>query len=160
MALLREVFTWTQKLRYLLSITRRTSIFFDSNRGAKYMSIPAKVRRDLGRLTDMKTGTSDINRDLSKEREMVLTPQQTRCILRQVLGSTTLERTKTILDDFADGNVGKAVLFVQDQMDITCVIAMQTATQKKCFCQWGDTLFMDWTHGTNNLGYNLGNIKC
>ncbi|EEY64383.1 uncharacterized protein PITG_02971 [Phytophthora infestans T30-4] len=43
MALLREVFTWTQKLRYLLSITRRTSIFFDSNRGAKYMSIPAKA---------------------------------------------------------------------------------------------------------------------
>ncbi|EGZ25654.1 hypothetical protein PHYSODRAFT_484085, partial [Phytophthora sojae] len=37
-----------------------------------------------------------------------------------------------------------------------CVIAMQTAVQKACFKQWGDSLVMDWTHGTNNLGYHLG----
>ncbi|KAF1790965.1 MULE transposase domain [Phytophthora cactorum] len=86
---------------------------------------------------------------------MVLTPQQTRNILQQILGSTTLERTKTILDAFADGDVGNDVLFVQDQMDITCVIAIQTSIQKKYFFQWGDTLVMDWTHGTNNLGYHL-----
>ncbi|KAG3059407.1 hypothetical protein PI125_g25059 [Phytophthora idaei] len=43
-------------------------------------------------------------------------------------------------------------------MDITCVIAIQTSIQKKCFFQWGDTLVMDWTHGTNNLGYHLCNL--
>ncbi|EGZ08890.1 hypothetical protein PHYSODRAFT_525775, partial [Phytophthora sojae] len=48
------------------------------------------------------------------------------------------------------------VLLLQDQMDITSVIAMQTAVQKTCFKQWGDSLVMDWTHGTNNLGYHLG----
>ncbi|EGZ20035.1 hypothetical protein PHYSODRAFT_411015, partial [Phytophthora sojae] len=52
------------------------------------------------------------------------------------------------------------VLLVQDQMDITCVIAMQTAVQKACFKQWGDSLVMDWTHGTNNLGYHLDVIAC
>ncbi|ETL93307.1 hypothetical protein L917_08510, partial [Phytophthora nicotianae] len=65
-----------------------------------------------------------------------LSPQQTRNILKQVLGSTTLARTDTILDGFADGDAGNDVLFVQDQMDITCVIAMQTSIQKK---SWGDT---------------------
>ncbi|KAG4038312.1 hypothetical protein PC123_g26124 [Phytophthora cactorum] len=43
-------------------------------------------------------------------------------------------------------------------MDITCVIAIQTSIQKKYFFQWGDTLVMDWTHGTNNMGYHLGSL--
>ncbi|GMF29292.1 unnamed protein product [Phytophthora fragariaefolia] len=84
-----------------------------------------------------------------------LTPQQTRNVLRQVLGSSTLERTKNILDTFAEEDAGNDVLLVQDQLDITCVIAMQTSIQKACFEQWRDTLVMDWTHGTNNLGYHL-----
>ncbi|POM74009.1 protease, Reverse transcriptase, ribonuclease H, integrase [Phytophthora palmivora] len=41
-------------------------------------------------------------------------------------------------------------------MDITCDIMIQTTVQKPCFQQWGDTLGMDWTHGTNNLRYHLG----
>ncbi|KAG3170269.1 hypothetical protein PC129_g7698 [Phytophthora cactorum] len=44
-----------------------SKIIYDSYRGAKSMSIPAQVRRELGLLTDMKTSTSDINRYLSKE---------------------------------------------------------------------------------------------
>ncbi|KAF1774404.1 hypothetical protein GQ600_8344 [Phytophthora cactorum] len=106
-----------------------SKIIYDSYRGAKSMSIPAQVRRELGLLTDMKTSTSDINRYLSKELDIVLTPQQTRNILQQILGSTTLERTKTILDAFADGDVGNDVLFVQDQMDIT---------QSRCNDRHGD----------------------
>ncbi|ETM37574.1 hypothetical protein, variant, partial [Phytophthora nicotianae] len=42
-------------------------LIFDSYRGAKSISIPAQVRRELGLLTDMKTSTSDINRYLSKQ---------------------------------------------------------------------------------------------
>ncbi|POM80967.1 LOW QUALITY PROTEIN: Gag-pol fusion protein [Phytophthora palmivora] len=41
-------------------------------------------------------------------------------------------------------------------MDITCDITIQTTVQKPCFQQWGDTLVMGWTHGTNNLRYHLG----
>ncbi|GMF51091.1 unnamed protein product [Phytophthora fragariaefolia] len=88
---------------------------------------------------------------------MVLTPQQTRNIIQQVLGSTTVDRARVLLDTFVQVE-GYDVLLVQDQMDITCIIAMQTAVQKSCFKQWGDSLVMDWTHGTNNLGYHLGSL--
>ncbi|GMF51831.1 unnamed protein product [Phytophthora fragariaefolia] len=88
---------------------------------------------------------------------MVLTPQQTRNIIQQVLGFTTVDRARVLLDTFVQVE-GYDVLLVQDQMDITCIIAMQTAVQKSCFKQWGDSLVMDWTHGTNNLGYHLGSL--
>lgn len=50
------------------------------------------------------------------------------------------------------------VLVIHDQNDVTCGVVMQSATQKVAFEQWGDTLCMDWTYGTNNLGFHLGKI--
>ncbi|POM68644.1 26S proteasome non-ATPase regulatory subunit 11 [Phytophthora palmivora] len=35
---------------------------------------------------------------------------------------------------------------------------MQTKVQKIMFERWGETLVMDFTHGTNNLGYHLGSL--
>ncbi|POM81601.1 Hypothetical protein PHPALM_403 [Phytophthora palmivora] len=137
---------------------RTTKTIYDSYRSAKSMPMSPEVRRELGLLNEMNTRTADINRYLSDKLDMVLTPQQTRNILHQVLGSTALARTKRILDAFAEADSGNDVLLVQDQMDISCVIAFQTSIQKKCFIQWGDTLVMDWTHGTNNLGYHLGSL--
>ncbi|POM60055.1 Serine protease family S01A [Phytophthora palmivora] len=67
---------------------------------------------------------------------MVLTPQQTRNILHQVLDSTTLARTKSILDAFAETDSGNEVLLVRSQMDASCVTAFQTSVQKKWFIQW------------------------
>ncbi|KAG3245173.1 hypothetical protein PI124_g10087 [Phytophthora idaei] len=52
-----------------------SKIIYDSYRGAQSMSIPSQVRQELGLLTDMKTSASDINRYLSKELDMVLSPQ-------------------------------------------------------------------------------------
>ncbi|KAG6950661.1 hypothetical protein JG688_00014066, partial [Phytophthora aleatoria] len=40
------------------------------------------------------------------------------------------------------------VMVFHDQMDVTCGIVVQTATQKLAFKQWGETLTMDWTHGS------------
>ncbi|POM60286.1 hypothetical protein PHPALM_30871 [Phytophthora palmivora] len=57
---------------------------------------------------------------------MSLTPQQTRNLMRQLQGATTQQRTKVLLEAFAEVE-DNDVLLVQDQMDITCVIAMQTA---------------------------------
>ncbi|EGZ18485.1 hypothetical protein PHYSODRAFT_412016, partial [Phytophthora sojae] len=51
---------------------------------------------------------------------------------------------------------GSDVLVIQDQMDVTCGIVMQTKVQKLIFERWGDALTIDFTHGTNNLGYHLG----
>ncbi|KAG2822633.1 hypothetical protein PC129_g10012 [Phytophthora cactorum] len=53
---------------------------------------------------------------------------------------------------------GSDVLVMQDLMDITSGIAMQTKVQKLMFERWGETLVMDFTHGTNNLGYHLGSL--
>ncbi|KAG6963301.1 hypothetical protein JG688_00008216 [Phytophthora aleatoria] len=50
------------------------------------------------------------------------------------------------------------VLVMQDQMDVTCGIVMQMKVQKLMFAKWGETLAMDFTHGTNNLGYHLGSL--
>ncbi|ETO70947.1 hypothetical protein F444_12689 [Phytophthora nicotianae P1976] len=35
-------------------------------------------------------------------------------------------------------------------------VVYQTTLQKRCFELWGDSLVMDWTHGSNYLGYPLG----
>lgn len=51
---------------------------------------------------------------------------------------------------------GSDVLVIQDQFDVTCGVVMQTKIQKMMFERWGETLAMDFTHGTNNLGYHLG----
>eukprot|EP00644_Phytophthora_capsici_P014788 jgi/Phyca11/124337/e_gw1.53.374.1 len=45
---------------------------------------------------------------------------------------------------------------IQDQMDTTCGIAMQTKVQMMMFERWGETLAMAFTHNTTNLGYHLG----
>ncbi|ETI41304.1 hypothetical protein F443_13454, partial [Phytophthora nicotianae P1569] len=50
---------------------------------------------------------------------------------------------------------GSDVKVIQDQMDTTCSIIMQTKIQKIMFERWGETLAMDFTHNTNNLGYRF-----
>ncbi|KAF4322685.1 hypothetical protein JM18_003147 [Phytophthora kernoviae] len=54
---------------------------------------------------------------------------------------------------------GRDVLLMQDQMDVTCGIVIQTKLQKMLFKGWGQTLVMDFTHGTNNLGYHLAHKR-
>ncbi|KAE9333284.1 hypothetical protein PF008_g14519 [Phytophthora fragariae] len=49
-------------------------------------------------------------------------------------------------------------MLIQDQLDLTCGVVIQTAAQKVCFEHWGQTLAMDWTHSTNNLGFHLGSL--
>ncbi|KAG6958540.1 hypothetical protein JG687_00009326 [Phytophthora cactorum] len=50
-------------------------------------------------------------------------------------------------------------MLMQDQFDVTCGIVIQTSVQKLCFEHWGQTLAMDWTHSTNNLGFHLENLN-
>ncbi|ETK89364.1 hypothetical protein L915_06558 [Phytophthora nicotianae] len=40
-------------------------------------------------------------------------------------------------------------------MDVTGGVVMQSKVQNFMFERWGETLAMDFTHGTNNLGYHL-----
>eukprot|EP00644_Phytophthora_capsici_P012192 jgi/Phyca11/62339/gw1.38.383.1 len=50
---------------------------------------------------------------------------------------------------------GSDVPVIQDHFDVTCGVVMQTKIQKMVFERWGETLAMDFTHGTNNLDYHL-----
>ncbi|KAF1776100.1 hypothetical protein GQ600_6759 [Phytophthora cactorum] len=140
---------------------KTNKLIYDSYHGAKSMLLTPQARQELGLLTEMKASTADITRYLSDKLDMVITPQVTRNIVRQVLGKSSTERSKVILDSFADEDSGNEVLLVQDQLDITCIIAMQTSVQKTCFEHGGGggSVVMDWTHGTNNLGYHLGMYK-
>ncbi|KAI9985042.1 hypothetical protein PInf_004350 [Phytophthora infestans] len=88
---------------------------YHSYRGATSMPLSSKVREDLERLADMKASTADISRYFSDKLDMVLISQQTRSILQEVLGSTTVERTRVLLDAFVEED-NNDVLLVQDQM--------------------------------------------
>ncbi|KAG3049186.1 hypothetical protein PC122_g23638, partial [Phytophthora cactorum] len=105
---------------------KTNKLIYDSYHGAKSMLLTPQARQELGLLTEMKASTADITRYLSDKLDMVITPQVTRNIVRQVLGKSSTERSKVILDSFADEDSGNEVLLVQDQLDITCIIAMQT----------------------------------
>ncbi|ETO99770.1 hypothetical protein F441_22805 [Phytophthora nicotianae CJ01A1] len=85
----------------------------------------------------------------------MVTPQQARNIIQRVLGKSSVEhKLKHLLDAVAEQ--GSSVLLLQDQLDVTTAIVIQTAVQKRILREWGDCLLMDWTHSTNNLGYHLG----
>ncbi|KAE9087347.1 hypothetical protein PF005_g11516 [Phytophthora fragariae] len=62
---------------------KTTKTIFESYKGAKSMPLTAKVRQDLGLMTEIKTSTAAISRYLLDKLDMVLSPQQTRNILQQ-----------------------------------------------------------------------------
>ncbi|GMF20553.1 unnamed protein product [Phytophthora fragariaefolia] len=93
---------------------------------------------------------------LADALERQVTPQQARNIVQKVLKNTSAEKQLMSMLDALHENDGHDVLVIRDQNDVTFGVVMQTAVQKIAFQQWGDTLCMDWTYGTNNLGFHLG----
>ncbi|KAG2818059.1 hypothetical protein PC129_g12902 [Phytophthora cactorum] len=86
------------------------------------------------------------------------TPQQTKNLLKRIGNNkSSQDRLKMLLDALAQVE-GNEVMLKQDQFDVTCGIVIQTSAQKLCFEHWGQTLAMDWTHSTNNLGFHLGSL--
>ncbi|KAE9122095.1 hypothetical protein PF006_g17730 [Phytophthora fragariae] len=71
--------------------------------------------------------------------------------------SSAAERLKNLLHELKQVD-GSEVLVIQDDLDITCGIVIQTRVQKLACEQWGENLTLDFTHGTNNLGYHLGSF--
>lgn len=87
--------------------------------------------------------------------ERPVTPQQARNILNRMHGKQAADKLlQTIIDAFAEYE-GNGVTLLQDQLGITVGIVMQSAQQKLCFELWGECLVMDWTHGSNNIGYQM-----
>ncbi|ETM54688.1 hypothetical protein L914_02017 [Phytophthora nicotianae] len=88
-------------------------LIFDAYRGAKFISIPAHFRLELG----LYDGYED-----------------------ELFGYLPISVEAAWSVPVMNGNAGDDVLFVQDQMNITYVVAMQTSIQKKCFFQWDNTM--------------------
>jgi hypothetical protein len=88
-----------------------------------------------------------------------VSPQQTRNIIAKMLGADSADKQlKAMLERFCEQD-GNEVFIMHDQMDMMCAVVIQSRIQKAFFEQWGEALAMDWTHGTNNLGYYLGELQ-
>ncbi|KAE9345628.1 hypothetical protein PF008_g8658 [Phytophthora fragariae] len=81
---------------------KTTKTIYESYKRGKSLPLTAEVRKDLGFMVEVQTSTPAINRYLSDKLGMIITPQQTRNILQQVLGSTTVERTRLLLETAED----------------------------------------------------------
>jgi hypothetical protein len=85
-----------------------------------------------------------------------ITPKMLANIKRDRLGGkTAIENLKLLLTRFATFD-GARALIVNDQIGNICGIVIQSAAQREFFRRFGDTLLLDWTHNTNNLGFYLG----
>ncbi|KAG2819912.1 hypothetical protein PC116_g21039 [Phytophthora cactorum] len=109
-------------------------------------------------LADAKASTKDIGVFLSRQLGRKFTPQQTKNLLKRI-GNNKLSQDRLKMFLYALAQVeGNEVMLMQDQFDVTCGIVIQTPAQNLCFEHWGQTLAMDWTHSTNNLGFHLGSL--
>ena len=83
-------------------------------------------------------------------------PQTARNIIAKLVGFKSAdEKLQEILEALRQRN-GSDVVIIRDQLHITIAVIFQTAMQKEFFRRWGDALVLDWTHGTNTLGFQLG----
>ncbi|KAG3161194.1 hypothetical protein C6341_g13659 [Phytophthora cactorum] len=87
-------------------------------------------------LADAKASTKDIGVFLSRQLGRKFTPQQTKNLLKRI-GNNKLS---------------------QDRLKMFLYALAQVEAQNLCFEHWGQTLAMDWTHSTNNLGFHLGSL--
>ncbi|ETO68365.1 hypothetical protein F444_14778, partial [Phytophthora nicotianae P1976] len=111
---------------------------------------------DVKTLTDARVSSTHITNFLNDRIGCKVTPQQTRNLIRSIMGQDSAQdRMKDLLHALRQLD-GSDVLVIQDQLDITCGVIMQTKVQKMMFDRWGENLTMDFTHSTNNLGYHLG----
>ncbi|POM65557.1 Hypothetical protein PHPALM_18705 [Phytophthora palmivora] len=122
----------------------------------KTLPLDAEDREDVKTLDDARVSSTHITNFLNDRLGCKVTPQQTRNLLRSIAGQDSGEdHMKNMLHALRQLD-GSDVLVIQDQFDVTCGVVMQTKVQKMMFERWGETLVMDFTHGTNNLGYHLG----
>lgn len=74
------------------------------------------------------------------------------------LGGASAETSMKILLDRFTKLDGSNTLVVLDQDDHTCGVIMQSRIQRDLFQQYGDSLILDWTHDTNNVGFYFGEL--
>ncbi|ETO73167.1 hypothetical protein F444_10858 [Phytophthora nicotianae P1976] len=124
----------------------------------KTLPLDEHDREDVKTLADARVSSKHISNFLNDRIGCKITPQQTRNLIRNIMGGDSAEvRLKDMLHALRQLD-DSDVLVMQDQIGMTTGIILQTKVQKLMFERWGETLAMDFTHGTNNLGYHLGSL--
>ncbi|ETK71166.1 hypothetical protein L915_21543 [Phytophthora nicotianae] len=123
--------------------------------GAESIPEDSRVLESVGLLADANAESHYVRDYLWGALERQVTPQQARNIVQRVLKNDSVEEQLTSMLDTLDKHEDHDVLVLRDQNDVTCGVVIQTAVQKIAFKKWGETLCMDWTYGTNNLGFHL-----
>ncbi|ETM46222.1 hypothetical protein L914_08837 [Phytophthora nicotianae] len=126
--------------------------------GVKELPTQGVVAQTVSALHDCNASSGKIAGSMSEELGRTITSQVARKFIRKLQGGSAAQsRLKLLLDSLAAEEDCEAMV-IHDQMGVTCAIVVQSATQKLAFKNWGETLAMDWTHGTNNVGYHLGRL--
>ncbi|KAK1947984.1 Zinc finger SWIM domain-containing protein 3 [Phytophthora citrophthora] len=124
----------------------------------KTLPLDDEDREDVKTLADARVSSTHITNFLNDRLGCKVTPHQTRNLLRSIAGQDSgKDHMKNILHALRQLD-GSDVLVIQDQFDVTCGVVMQTKVQKMMSERWGETVAMDFTHGTNNLGYHLATL--
>ncbi|KAE9022365.1 hypothetical protein PR001_g13158 [Phytophthora rubi] len=127
-------------------------------RGINDVPADGPVADHIAALADAGAGSKQIASYATSELGQTVSSQVIRNVLRRMHGnSSAAERLKNLLHELKQVD-GSEVLVIQDDLDITCGIVIQTRVQKLACEQWGENLTLDFTHGTNNLGYHLGSF--
>jgi hypothetical protein len=72
-------------------------------------------------------------------------------------GGASQANLEHLLDLFT-AEEGNRCVVVHDQDEMVIGIILQSAIQRRLFERYGDSLILDWTHNTNNLGFYLGTL--
>ena len=70
-------------------------------------------------------------------------------------GSSIEQRVNAIVEKFISFDDNE-VLVLNDDDGVMSGIVLISAVQKEIYRRWGDSLVLDWTHNTNNMGFLLG----
>ncbi|KAG3060762.1 hypothetical protein PC122_g19887 [Phytophthora cactorum] len=104
----------------------------------KTLPLDERDREDVKTLADARVSSTHITNFLNDCIGCKVTPQQTCNLIRSIMGQESGEdRLKDMLHALRQIE-GSGVLVIQDQMDGTCGIVMQTKVQKMMFERWGD----------------------
>ncbi len=85
-----------------------------------------------------------------------MTPQLVRNVEASRVGVTGAEKKLKKLVDAFSAIPGNHVCYLHNEKILIIGAVTQTRAQAEVFRCWPETLGMDWTYNTNNLGYNLG----
>ena len=72
-------------------------------------------------------------------------------------GASTEEMVNAVLERYLE-EPENDVLVLKDDDDVMSGLVMVSGVQKELYKRWGETLLLDWTHNTNNLGFLLGTM--